>query len=531
VRSNSILVAFACITFLAGIGAAVELFGGSDVQYSDGTGGASGGPYVYQSSSPTSSVLELGVKAHAWAADGGKGNGTAAFTGSGSVTNFKNLTGVDSAGRGFIQEVNYTGRVQATISKTSTEGTADADAEIYARTEAEKSTANDEQVEGKAGISNSIELSGKGTATSVASGTAGYNAQYINKSDKNGRTTSVKTSGIASGDAYMTATNQKYIGAGNTTSGYAEFDTWSMAENNSGSMSSSDMDVSVHTQNGAKKSVSTISGSVNATKSESYAWDTNRTRAPDSKNYNVYTNASGKLSAGAKAYEDGDIVNAYAGVDTFAKHGTTTFKAESSMYTSVDAKRYNNNSTYRVEGTAFINDANLWAINEGYLGSKFLASESNIKTLNGGDNVGAGIFLSNRTSRWGFNATNDYSQKAVWDDVNKRFIMMTNFKMDNYGLNYTANTADTGAIGVRMNILGTGKKLNALYGSGTTWTEFYTDIPQQNSWNWYGANMGTLNQGGHFDTETFKPSGQEVVNSTIYVQRHFTRELDTSNPS
>ena len=145
-RRYGILIAFACITFLAGIGAAVELFGGNDVQFSDGSGGASGGPWVSQSSNN----LELGVNAYAWATEGSKGNGSAAFTGSGSVTTFANLTDGDDA-RGFIQSVNYTGRVQATVSKTSDEGEASAQAGVFAETSVTKSSANNEGVRGDCG--------------------------------------------------------------------------------------------------------------------------------------------------------------------------------------------------------------------------------------------------------------------------------------------------------------------------------------------------------------------------------------------
>ena len=91
-RRNGILIAFACITFLAGISAAVELFGGNDVQFADGSGGSSGGPWVTKFSTPGFSELGLGVSALAWADEEDMGNGSAAFTGSGSATNFMNLS-------------------------------------------------------------------------------------------------------------------------------------------------------------------------------------------------------------------------------------------------------------------------------------------------------------------------------------------------------------------------------------------------------------------------------------------------------
>ena len=199
------------------------------------------------------------------------------------------------------------------------------------------------------------------------------------------------------------------------------------------------------------------------------------------------------------------------------------------MNSDVAAWRKINNNAHRVEGETFIDNGYTIGVVQGHLGNNLAAAESNIRTLSGGDNVGAGIFLSNMTSKFGFNASTEYDQGAIWNNTAKRFELTTNFMQDNFGLNFTA-TNDTGAMGVRMNILSTGKKLNALYGAGSNWTEYYTDIPQQKSWNWYGAKIGTLNQGETFNKETFKPSGQETVNSTTYVQRHFIRELDTSNP-
>ena len=240
-RRNGILIAFACITFLAGIGAAVELFGGNDVQFSDGSGGASGGPFLYQDSDDTFSNLALGVSAYAWADDGSKGNGSAAFTGSGSVTNFMNLTDDEDA-RGFIQSVNYTGRVQATVSKTSIDGEASAAAEVGASTFASKSEVDDEYVSGRAGLFTSIgdsefmdendeDFNGMGTATAVASGSAHYDAQYISQSDQNGRNASVKVSGNARGDAYINAENKKFLGEDSSTDGFACMGTISNAGN------------------------------------------------------------------------------------------------------------------------------------------------------------------------------------------------------------------------------------------------------------------------------------------------------------
>jgi hypothetical protein len=545
-RRNGILIALACITFLAGISAAVELYGGNDVQFSDGTGGASGGPWVWENSGSTYNYLELGVYAQAWADEDGKGNGSAAFTGSGSVTNFQNLADPED-GRGFIQSVNYTGRVQAKVSKTSEEGEAYAVAEVYADTYASKYDADAEYVDGNAGLYTSIGhgfmtgdqefmtadgyggFNGMGTATAVASGSAGYDAQYINKSDKTGRSTSIKISGSSLGDAYMTAENKKFLGEGEGTNGEASMRTYSNAQNGSGSYSDSSIDIGVDASNGADKGPSSISGYVNDIKSESYAWDTNRTGKPDSTNYNVYTRATGNLSAEAKTFEKGDAVEVSSYESSTATHFDTAIIAGSEMSSDVAAWRKINNNAHRVEGETFIDNGYTIGVVQGHLGNKLAAAESNIRTLNGGDNVGAGIFLSNKTSEFGFNASTEYSQAADWNNTAKRFELKTNFKQDNFGLNFTA-TNDTGAMGVRMNILSTGKKLNALYGAGSNWTEYYTDIPQQKSWNWYGAKIGTLNHGETFSKETFKPSGQETVNSTTYVQRHFTRELDTSNP-
>ena len=538
-RLSGILIAFACIAFLAGISAAVELFGGNDVQFSDGTGGASGGPFVQKDSGEGHSNLALGVSAYAWADDEGKGNGSAAFTGSGSVTNFMNLTGDEADGRGFIQSVNYTGRVQAKVSKTSIDGEASAAAEVYASTHASKTEADDEYVSGNANIFTAIgdtefmgrgeDFNGTGTATSVASGSANYDSQYINQADKNGRNASVKISGNARGDAYLTAENKKFLGDDGSTDGYASMGTFSQAGNQSGSYSSSGAGIGVFSENDANNGPNSISGYVNDVKSESYAWDTNRTGKPDSTNYNAYSRATGNLSAQAKTFEKGDRVQASSDESSFATHLGTALLAGSGMNSDVAAWRKIDNNAHRVEGETFIDNGYTIGVVQGHIGNKLAAAESNIRTLNGGDNVGAGIFLSNKTSKFGFNATAEYNQEAFWNNTAKRFELRTYFRQDNFGLNYTT-TNDTGAMGVRMNILSTGKKLNALYGAGSNWTEYYTDIPQQKSWNWYGARIGTLNQGETFSKETFKPSGQETVNSTTYVQRHFTRDLDTSNP-
>jgi len=64
-RRNGIIIALACMTFLAGIGAAVELFGGNEVQYQGTSGGAAGGPFVTSTGDTTHNHLELGVEAYA----------------------------------------------------------------------------------------------------------------------------------------------------------------------------------------------------------------------------------------------------------------------------------------------------------------------------------------------------------------------------------------------------------------------------------------------------------------------------------
>ena len=427
--------------------------------------------------------------------------------------------------------------MQATVSKTSEDGEASAFAEVFADTTALKTEANDEFITGEANIEASIgddtpveeDFNGKGTATAVASGSAGYSAEYIRQSDETGRTPSVKISGTARGDAYLTAENKKFLGDDESTNGDASMGTSSNAENGSGSFSTSGIGIGVDASNGADNGPSSISGYVNDVKSESYAWDTNRTGKPDNTNYNVYSRATGNLSAEAKTFEDGDAVDASSNEYSAATHLDTAFFASSDMDSNVAAWRKINNNVHRVEGETFIDNGYTIGVVQGHLGNKLAAAESNIRTLNGGDNVGAGIFLSNKTSEFGFNASTEYSQEAAWNNTAKRFDLTTNFRQDNFGLNYTT-TNDTGAMGVRMNILSTGKKLNALYGAGSNWTEYYTDIPQQKSWNWYGAKIGTLNHGETFGMETYKPSGQETVNSTTYVLRHFTRELDTSNP-
>jgi hypothetical protein len=530
---NGIIIALACLTFLAGVGAAVELFGGNTVQYAYGNGASQGGAYA--TSSPTS--LDLGVKALAWATDGATGNGSAAFTGTGRVTQFTNITN-PSDPRGFNQTVYYTGRVQAKVDKTSTQGTASAFAQVDASTTVSKTAGqNDAKVSGNAYIWTTIgdqngNFNGAGTAVADATGSAGYSAQYINKSDKNVRTTDVKTEGSVAGETYLTAMNQKFTGANSNTFGDKYIDTNSWANENQGSYSESKIYSQLGVTNGATKTKSTISGFANATDAHSYAWDTNRTNiVPDQTNYNVYTKATGNLSEGAKAYENGDVVNTLAYLTSIANHrynaaDPLAFKVSSEMYTRVAAIRAIDNNTYRVEGTEFIDNGVSDSIAQGKLGTKAVNAESNIKTLTGGDDVGAGIFLSNKTSNLGFNSTAHYSQNAYWDNANKRFGLLTYYKMDNYGLNYTANTYDTGAIGVRMNILRTGKNLNANYGT----TNSYTDIPTQKNWNWYGATIGSLNQGETISARSFAPSGQDTVNSQTYTMRHYTRELDTSNP-
>jgi hypothetical protein len=539
---NAIIIALACLTFLAGVGAAVELFGGNTVQYAYGNGASQGGAYAI--SNPAS--VSIGVKALAWATDGNTGNGSAAFTGKGIVTKFTNLTTGSSDPRGFNQTVWYTGRVQAKVNKTSALGTASAYAEVNAQTSVLKTAGQDNSdVYGSAYIWSNIgyndniggislpRFNGAGTAVADATGSAGYNAQYVNKSDSHVRTTDVMTEGSVAGESYLNAMNQKFTGANSNTYGSKYIETSSWANENQGSSSASEIFSQLNVTNGAAtKTQSTISGFANATDAHSYAWDTNRTNIkPDLTNYNVYSKATGNLSEGAKAYENGDIVKTLAYLTSGADHrynptDPLAFKVSSEMLTKVTAIRAIDNHTYRAEGTEFIDNGVSDSIVQGKLGTKALNAESNVKTLTGGYDVGAGIFLSNATSKYGFNSTADYKQNAYWDNANKRFGLVTYYRMDNYGLNYTSNTYDTGAIGVRMNILRNGKNLNASYGTNT----YFTDIPTMQNWNWYGANIGSLNQGETFSVRSFQPSGQDTVNSQIYTSRHYTRELDILNP-
>ena len=222
----------------------------------------------------------------------------------------------------------------------------------------------------------------------------------------------------------MTAENKKYLGDGNNADGTASINTISSARNNTGSSSFSHLNINTNVENGANKGTSTISGYANAVNSESYAWDTNRTGKPDNTNYNVYTKAIGNLSAEAKTYENGDEVHDSSDESSSALHGGSVFLVSSRMNSDVEAWRKINNNAHRVEGTTFIDNGYTIGVTQGHLGNKLAAAESNIRTLSGGDNVGAGIFLSNKTSIYGFNASNEYSQDALWNNTGKKFELM-----------------------------------------------------------------------------------------------------------
>jgi hypothetical protein len=567
-RLNRILTGLACMLLLAGIGAAVELFGGNTVNVANNAGGAAGGPYIsLDNALPNQRNLELGVEARAWVTGSGAGNASAAFNGSGSASAFRNTTtqGIaNSDSRGFLQTVSYSGRVQTKAVKTSTTaGTIDTYAVVYANSTAAgsanaKATNENATVAGEAGIFTSIgrhnfadktdrQFNATGTATAVASGSASDSTEYINKSQTASsgasvRTTSVKATGEVSGETYLTAENKKNTfgkDSGNT-SGEASIYTTSSASavEATGSRSYSELYAEFNASSGVKDSANTINGFVNATKANSYAWDTNRTSTLNSTNYNAYSNVIGVLNGGAKAFEAKDRANTTAKIVAEAIHKRTTFNASGNASTTTEARRLGENNATRVEGTAFVNNAVSNSITQGRLGAttatkKNLKAESSFKTLgsltaNGaGDNIGGGIFLSNLTSTAGFSTNSAYTQKAVWDNNLKQFGLTTDFKVVNKGMNFSTNVGDTGAIGTVLTIMNNSKLLSDNYGTRVNSTNMAT----QKNWNWYASTNGVLNQGGVIDAPTFVATGTTPINSQTYVGRVYTRQFDTSNPS
>jgi hypothetical protein len=530
-RLNRILTGMACMLLLAGIGSAVELFGGNTVLVAHGAGGSTGGPYL----SSTANDLELGVQAHAWVVHGPIGDASAAFNGSGSVSRFQNLT-TPSATTGFLQAVSYSGRVQTKVNKTVADsGTVDAAANVYARSSAYGTNDADASAGGSASIYNSIDSDVTGTADAVARGSASYSSEYINKSMPVS-TTSIKATGGVSGENYLTAQNKKNTGNGAVNgSGSIYTDSIASANKALGSYTDSYLFAYFHADSGAKNSANTISGFVNATKASSYAWDTNRMNniQPSSTNYNAYSGVAGVLDGVAKAFENKDSVTTSARIDASASHDATDFVARSSATADTNAVRLGDNNATRVEGSVFISNAISDSITQGRLGAKALNAESSFKTLGSttasgaGDNIGAGIFLSNKTSRTGFGTHAAYTQSAIWDDNSKQFGLLTGFEVVNNGQNFTTHIGDTGAIGTVLTIMNNAKPLlNATYGTMVNSTNMGT----QKNWNWYASTNGVLNQGGVIDVPQFVSSGTTPLDSQTYILRQYTRAFDTSNP-
>jgi hypothetical protein len=535
-RLNRIFTALACIFLLAGISAAVELFGGNEVLVANGAGGATGGPFLILDTNN----LELGVDAHAWVAEGEDegeiGNASAAFNGSGSVSIFRDLENDgDNDGTGVIQAVYYNGRVQAMANKTvANPGTIDASSEVYASSQAYGDDDEDAEVYGDAGIHSAIDgFDATGTAAAVARGTAGYRTEFINKTAPV-LSTSIKATGELSGETYMTAENKRNIGE-SVTYGRANMYTQSIAAQDSSS-SYSVLNANFDAGSAAKNSANTISGFVNATKAASYAWDSNRTSSmPSSTNYNAYTNVAGVLLGGAKAFEEGDEVDVSAYLSASSSHGVTAFNAHSHADTQTYARKLgDNNRTHRVEGSVFINNAAADSITQGRLGTKALKAESSFKTLGSttgsgaGDNIGAGIFLSNLTDEDGVGTAGSYDQDANWDNSAEVFGLTTDFKVVNSGMDFSTDALDTGAIGTVMTIMNNAKPLlNATYGTRVN----STNMANQKNWNWYASTNGVLNQGGVIDVPTFATTGTTPVDTQSYVGRTYTREFQTSNPT
>ena len=539
-RLNRILTGLACMLLLAGIGAAVELFGGSEIMVANGAGGAAGGPYLILDSNN----LELGVDAHAWAnkgtGTGTTGDASAAFNGSGFVSNFRNLTN-PGASVGFLQAVSYSGRVQAKVNKTvASPGTIDAYSLVYAKSNAQGTNDADALAAGQAEIFTSIgrhndrRFNATGTAAAVARGSASYSTEYING------TTTIKATGEVGGETFLTAENKKNTGGSGNTSGEAGIFTSSSASaiQATGSRSYSELHAQFNASSGLKGSANTITGFVNATKAYGFAWDTNRTSiAPNNTNYNVYSNVAGVLNGDAKAFENKDRANTTASINAEAIHKVTQFDAISSARATTLARRLGDNNTTRVEGSAFINNAAAQSITQGRLGAptakKDLTATSSFKTLGSstpsgaGDNIGGGIFLSNKTSTSGFSTNAAYTQSAKWNNALTRFDLATNFNVVNNGMNFSTNVGDIGAIGTVMTIMNNSNLLSAAYGTTVT----STNMASQKNWNWYASTNGVLNQGGVIDAPTFVVTGTTPIDSQTYIGRQYTRTFATSNPS